>query len=247
MSVADLDLEVARLSGVLGERAGLAAIAAMLKAGYGRDRLAVVSSFGAESALLLAMVADIDAGLPVLFLDTGKHFPETLAYRDRLAAQLGLGDVRVITPDADALADADASGDLWSRDPDACCGLRKVAPLDRALAGFDAWITGRKRYHGGGRADLPVVEHDGHHIKLNPLAPYSADEIASEWERRGLPEHPLTASGYVSIGCAPCSVPAHRAQGARAGRWAGCAKTECGIHTRGATSSIASSARGASG
>ncbi len=194
-------------------------------------RIALVSSFGAESAVLLHMVAAIDPALPVIFLDTGKLFPETLAYRDALVARLGLADVRAARPEGAALAAADPAGRLWESDPDRCCALRKVAPLDRALAPFDAWISGRKRFQGGGRDGLDAVEFGTDwRIKINPLSQWSAADIAAYLARHDLPAHPLVAAGYRSIGCAPCTRPVRPDEAPRAGRWDGRAKTECGIH-----------------
>ncbi len=195
-------------------------------------RTAVVSSFGAESAVLLHLVAAVDPATPVLVLDTGKLFAETLAYRDALAARLGLTDVRSIAPDAAALATADPDGRLWARDPDACCALRKVEPLARALAPFAAWINGRKRFHGGDRSALPAIETVDGRTKVNPLADWSADDLDGYFEEHRLPRHPLWHLGYQSIGCEPCSAPALPGEGPRAGRWRGLGKTECGIHNR---------------
>ena len=193
-------------------------------------RFAIVSSFGADSAMLLALVAEIDRSVPVLFLDTGMHFPQTLAYRDDLAARLGLMDVRSVTPDPDAVAARDPQGELHRFIPDDCCALRKVAPLDRALAPFAAWATGRRRQQSAGRAALPFVETVGGRRKLNPLADWPAERIVAELARRGLPRHPLVTEGFASIGCAPCTRAVRPGEDARAGRWAGHAKTECGIH-----------------
>lgn len=201
-------------------------------------RIALVSSFGAEAALLLHMVARIEPDLPVLFLETGKHFPETLAYRDALVSALGLKDVRTLAPDPTALTASDPDGDLWRRAPDQCCALRKVAPLAAALVPFAAWISGRKRFHGGARAGLPVLEAEGSRIKVNPLAPWSAADLEGEFRARGLPRHPLVEAGYLSIGCAPCTVPPVRADDRRSGRWAELAKTECGIHLSLTSSSL---------
>jgi phosphoadenosine phosphosulfate reductase len=194
-----------------------------------RGRIALVSSFGAESASLLHMAAAIDPELPVIFIDTDKHFAQTLEYRDLLAEKLGLRDLRVIAPDAEEVRAEDPKGDLWKRDPDACCALRKVRPNERALKGFDAWISGRKRHHGSIRAHLPVVEHDGLHFKVNPLVTWTPKEINAYVRAHDLPAHPLVAEGYPSIGCWPCTSPAEGTD-ARAGRWAGSGKTECGIH-----------------
>ena len=194
-------------------------------------RIAAVSSFGAESAVLLHMLAEADPSVPVIFLDTGKLFPETLRYRDTLVARLGLTDVRSARPDAAHLTRVDPDGQLWQDDPDLCCWNRKVEPLEEALNGFAAWITGRKRMHGGSRAGLDLVESgpDGR-IKINPLASWNAADIAGYFARHDLPRHPLVAAGYRSIGCAPCTAAIADGEAPRAGRWSGTGKTECGIH-----------------
>ena len=171
----------------------------------GRERLAVVSSFGTESAALLKVVADVDPAIPVVFLDTGWLFEETLAYRDTLMATLGLRDVRSIKPLEATLSREDPDRELWFSDPDACCRIRKVEPLARALAPFSAWINGRKRFQGGARAEIPVVEDDGTKLKFNPFANVSREEIEAIYNMAKLPPHPLVASGYLSVGCMPCS------------------------------------------
>jgi phosphoadenosine phosphosulfate reductase len=193
-------------------------------------RIAVVSSFGAESAVLLALVAEVDAKTPVFFVDSGQHFAETLAYRDELARVLGLADVRTVALLADERAAQDPQGELWKYDPDACCRLRKVNPLDRALAPFEAWITGRKRHQALTRVALPVRERVDGKVKLNPLAAWSAAQIEAEMVRRNLPRHALSQAGYPSIGCAPCTRAVAEGEDPRSGRWAGTGKTECGIH-----------------
>ena len=197
----------------------------------GRDKLALVSSFGTESAALLKVMADVDPAIPVVFLDTGWLFEETLAYRDTLIAKLGLRDVRSIKPLEQALTREDPDRELWFSDPDACCRIRKVEPLARALAPFSAWINGRKRFQGGLRAELAVVEDDGAKLKFNPFANVAREEIEAIFQRANLPQHPLVASGYRSVGCMPCSSRTATDEDARAGRWRGRAKTECGIHT----------------
>ncbi len=193
-------------------------------------RIALVSSFGAESAALLHLVAEIDPATPVIFLETGKHFAQTISYRKKMAERLGLSDVRDIRPAAETVAASDPGGDLWKRDADACCNLRKVEPLAGALDGFDAWITGRKQFHGGGRIALPAFEASGAHIKVNPLIRWSPDDIAAYDGKHDLPAHPLVAQDYPSIGCWPCTHPVAAGDDIRAGRWRGAAKTECGIH-----------------
>jgi phosphoadenosine phosphosulfate reductase len=193
-------------------------------------RIAVVSSFGAESAVLLALVADIDPATPVLFVDTGQHFGDTLAYRDTLARRLGLTDVRSAGPTQAELADNDPGAELWRYDPDACCRFRKVMPLERALSPFDAWVTGRKRHQALTRVALPLVEQVDGRTKINPLAHWTAARIEAEMVRRDLPRHPLSLAGYPSIGCATCTRAVAAGEDPRSGRWAGTGKTECGIH-----------------
>jgi phosphoadenosine phosphosulfate reductase len=195
-----------------------------------RGRIAAVSSFGAESAVILALIAEIDPAMPVIFLDTGWHFAETIAYRDRLAGLLGLTNLLSVTPTTADLQREDPDNRLHSSDPDRCCNIRKVLPLERALAGYDAWITGRKRYHGGERSRLDVIEDVDGRFKINPLAGWTQAQIAAEFRARKLPLHPLVAQGYPSIGCAPCTAQAAANDRIRSGRWIDSAKTECGIH-----------------
>ncbi|MGJ4881134.1 MULTISPECIES: phosphoadenylyl-sulfate reductase [unclassified Bradyrhizobium] len=224
------EIPVAALDAALRTAAPHEVIAAALAA-IGRERLAVVSSFGTESAALLKVTSDVDPAIPVIFLDTGHMFAETLAYRDRLIEILGLQDVRSMKPDAAALEREDADNDLWFSDPDACCRIRKVEPLARALAPFAAWINGRKRFQGGLRAAIPVVEQDGVRVKFNPFANVTREEIAAIYRSANLPQHPLVAAGFRSIGCMPCTSRADSGEDERAGRWRGRDKTECGIHT----------------
>jgi len=205
-------------------------IAAALEA-VGRERLALVSSFGTESAALLKVMADVDPAIPVIFLDTGWLFEETLAYRDTLISRLGLSDVRSIKPLEVTLSREDPNRELWFSDPDACCRIRKVEPLKRALAPFQAWINGRKRFQGGLRVTIPVVEQDGARLKFNPFANVSREQIEAIYALAELPPHPLAASGFLSVGCMPCTSRTSPDEDARAGRWRGRAKSECGIHT----------------
>nr|WP_246820355.1 phosphoadenylyl-sulfate reductase [Bradyrhizobium iriomotense] len=220
----------AELDRALRDASPAEVIAAALKT-VGREKLALVSSFGTESATLLKVMVDVDPAIPVIFLDTGWLFEETLAYRDTLIAALGLKDVRSIKPAEESLSREDPDRDLWFSDPDACCRIRKVEPLARALKPFDAWLNGRKRFQGNVRADIPVVEDDGARLKFNPFANVSREELEAIFVRAKLPRHPLAASGFLSVGCMPCTSRAAEGEDARAGRWRGRAKTECGIHT----------------
>jgi phosphoadenosine phosphosulfate reductase len=198
---------------------------------FGREKLALVSSFGTESAALLKVMADVDPAIPVIFLDTGWLFEETLAYRDTLTAKLGLSDVRSIRPLEETLRRQDPERELWFSDPDACCRIRKVEPLARALKPFAAWINGRKRFQGGLRAEIAVVEQDGARLKFNPFANVSHEMIEAIYKTADLPPHSLVANGFRSVGCMPCTSRADANEEARAGRWRGRPKSECGIHT----------------
>ncbi|MGA7073181.1 MAG: phosphoadenylyl-sulfate reductase [Bradyrhizobium sp.] len=218
------------LDGVLHQASPSEVIESALRI-VGRERLALVSSFGTESAALLKLMADVDPAIPVIFLDTGWLFEETLAYRDRLIAALGLQDVRSIRPLDEALQREDPNGELWFSDPDACCRIRKVEPLRRALTPFDAWINGRKRFQGGLRGAIPVVEADGLRLKFNPFANVTPADIAAIYAQAELPPHPLAVSGFLSVGCMPCSSRAQPDEDARDSRWRGRPKSECGIHT----------------
>ena len=195
-----------------------------------KGRVAAVSSFGSESAVLLDLVAAVDKDVPVIFINTQKIFGETLAYRDTLAEQLGFTDLRVFRPDPRLLAAKDATSLRWSYDPDGCCDLRKVEPLRRALAPFDAWISGRKGFQGAARAALPRFELDEGRLKINPLADWSKATIEAAFDAKKLPRHPLEAQGYPSVGCVPCTSQVQPGEDPRAGRWRGWDKTECGIH-----------------
>lgn len=204
--------------------------------------VAVVSSFGAESAVLLHLLAQVDKAIPVIFLETHKHFPETIAYRDALVAQLGLTHLLIVEPDMALLAAKDANELRWSWDPDGCCDIRKVQPLARALSAFDASISGRKGFQSATRAGLPRFEIDRTdaegRLKFNPLASWSAPDIAAYMASHDLPRHPLVDQGYPSIGCAPCTSRVAPGEDPRSGRWKGWDKVECGIHVPGSAGSI---------
>ncbi|MCL4135562.1 UNVERIFIED_CONTAM: hypothetical protein GTU68_065778 [Idotea baltica] len=179
---------------------------------------------------MLALIADVDPSLPIQFLDTGMHFPQTLDYRDEVIERLGLTGVVSTPPSETERKILDPKNNLWKTDTDACCALRKVRPLEPALAGYDAWITGRKRFHGGARLSLPVFEFTDGRYKVNPLASWTPEDVDLLIRQRNLPRHPLVAQGYPSIGCFPCTKPSDNAADPRAGRWAGQEKTECGLH-----------------
>lgn len=232
-------LSCSRLQTFYGQFDALQLLSAMINDEF-KGQVAVSSSFGAQSALLLALVAEVNPKTPVLFLDTQKHFPETLAYVEQLRELLKLEDVRMLKPDPDMATRTDPDGGLWNIQPNRCCWLRKVEPLDRHIAenGISAMITGRKAYQTRERAEMHTIELDDKNIyKINPLTRWSKEQIATEFERRNLPEHPLVAQGFLSIGCAPCTRSIKPGEDERAGRWAHTAtfpggeqKQECGLH-----------------
>lgn len=217
----------------LNERYRGAAAAELVEAAI-RDeftgRIALVSSFGSSAAVLLKLVAQADPATPVLFLDTGKHFGETLRYRDALVELLGLTGLRILAPLPEGIAEHDPKGMLWMKRPDRCCYLRKVEPLQRGLAGFDAWFTGRRRGQSANREAIEPFEADGARVKINPLYGWTQDDVDAFYEEHRLPRHPLEEDGFVSIGCLPCTDRVAPGEDARAGRWRGRGKTECGIH-----------------
>jgi len=193
-------------------------------------RIGLVSSFGTDAAVLLHMVSRIDPYVPVIFLDTWKHFPETLAYRDRLIEEFGLCNIQTVTPRPASLKADDPDGALHKRNPDLCCHVRKTLPMLSALRALDCWITGRKRTQAATRSDMELFEVQDRWIKANPLIDWTAADVAAYFADHGLPEHPLKAQGYLSVGCAPCTRAVQPGEDPRAGRWADSDKTECGIH-----------------
>lgn len=193
-------------------------------------KVAMVSSFGAESVVLLHMIAQVDPDAPILFIDTEMLFPETLQYQKDVAEHLGLTNVQVIKPSRAELLEKDVDGILHTIDTDACCALRKTQPLDDALKDYDGWITGRKRYQSGQRSALPIFEKSGDKVKINPLADWDAPKLAAYIEEHKLPKHPLVERGFQSLGCAPCTTKTKAGEDPRAGRWRGQDKSECGIH-----------------
>lgn len=199
--------------------------------------VATVSSFGGESVVLLHLLAEVDRNIPVLFLETGKHFAETIEYRDAVAERLGLRSLQILTPDEADIIAKDETGLRWSYDPDGCCEIRKVKPLGKALANFDASFTGRKSFQSSTRANLPRFELDNSdtagRLKINPLIDWSAEDIATYMQEHDLPRHPLVERGFPSIGCEPCTHKVAPGEDPRSGRWKGWDKTECGIHKPG--------------
>ena len=230
MAIEKPEETVARLNAELRGKSPQEIIRAAIRE-FGR-RLTYVSSFGAESAAMLSLIAEVDADMPIVFIDTGMHFQQTLQYRDSLSTLLGLTDVRTFHPVKEEVKAVDPKGVLNKTDPNACCEVRKVRPLGPALEGFDAWITGRKRFHGGGRAHLPAVEFFEGRFKVNPLAEQTQEDVELLVKARDLPKHPLVADGYPSIGCWPCTVRPVDPNDIRSGRWVGFTKEECGLHLK---------------
>jgi phosphoadenosine phosphosulfate reductase len=228
--------QAARLNALLGDATPQQIIAASVRE-FG-DEIAAVSSFGADSAVLLHMIAEVDPDLPILFLDTGKHFGETLEYRDALAADLGLRRLEIVHPKAEVLSARDPDGLLHKASTDACCDIRKVEPMARAVEPYSAWLTGRKRFQAATRGELPAFEAVGERARINPLARWTTADLADYMRRHALRENPLVAYGYLSIGCFPCTQPVQPGEDARSGRWAGQAKIECGIHLPGLDQSL---------
>jgi len=193
-------------------------------------RIGLVSSFGTEAAVLLHMVSRIDPYVPVIFLDTWKHFPETLTYRDQLIEQLGLCNIQTVTPRPAGVDADDPDGDLHKANPDLCCHVRKTLPMLAALRSLDCWITGRKRGQADTRTEIDLFEIQDRWIKVNPLIDWDRDQTDAYYEAHALPRHPLMQQGYLSVGCAPCTRAVKPGEDPRAGRWADSEKTECGIH-----------------
>lgn len=194
-------------------------------------RVALVSSFGAESVVLLHLVSVLAPETPVMFIDTRMLFAETLDYQREVAEKLHLCDIRTIRAAQPRVAFEDPDGTLHQFSTDACCAVRKVEPLERALGEFDGWITGRKRYQGAARGTVEFFEAEGEtRIKVNPLAHWGREDLEEYMINNRLPRHPLVARGYPSIGCAPCTTPVAPGEDPRAGRWRNTEKTECGIH-----------------
>lgn len=192
--------------------------------------LALVSSFGAESVALLHLSAMVNRDVSVLFIDTEMLFAQTLVYQQEVAERLGLRNLRILRNTDTSKEDPQRR--LHETDPDACCALRKTQPLQSALRAHGGWITGRKRFQSGQRAELPFfeVEANTSRIKVNPLAYWQPGDVADYIAENRLPRHPMVAQGYPSIGCAPCTSPVSAGEDPRKGRWRDSDKDECGIH-----------------
>ncbi|MGH3917057.1 MAG: phosphoadenylyl-sulfate reductase [Pseudonocardiaceae bacterium] len=193
-------------------------------------RFAVASSM--QDAVLVHLVSQVAPGVDVLFLDTGYHFAETMGTRDAVAASHDINLITLTPRQSVAEQDAEYGPKLHARNPDLCCGLRKVAPLDRALADYDAWATGVRRVEAPTRAATPVVSYapQRRKVKLAPLATWSDQDVDDYIAEHAILLNPLLSVGYPSIGCAPCTRAVIAGEDLRAGRWAGSGKTECGIH-----------------
>lgn len=224
-----LQSKVEHLTEMHGDKTALELLRVMIEEEF-VGKIAAVASFGADSAILLHLIATISKGTPVIFLETGKHFPETLEYREHLVSHFGLTNVRDEKPVASQITEDDPTGELWKINTDYCCYLRKVLPLERSLDPFDAWITGRKRFQSESREKLASIELVGEQIKINPLAGWHSAQLKEYFVSLDLPKHPLSVRGYPSIGCAPCTKPVEAGEDERSGRWADSDKTECGIH-----------------
>jgi len=200
---------------------------------FGPD-IAFATGFGAEGCVLVAMLSNIRPGARIFYLDTDLLFPETYALRDRLEARFGVRFERRATLVSLSNQAAEYGERLWDRQPDLCCRLRKVEPLKEMLHGLRAWVTAIRRDQSPARAHIGLVERDEKFglIKINPLAAWSARDVWNYIATYDVPYNPLHDHGYLSIGCAPCTTPVQIGEDARAGRWRGTSKTECGIHLK---------------
>lgn len=201
-----------------------------------RPRIALTTSFGGGAGLVLAhMLASVAPDVPVILINTGFLFPETLALKETYARRFGLRIVEVHPRLSPQEQERQFGPALWSRDPDLCCHLRKVEPMERVLAGLDAWITGLRREQSHTRAHVRVLEwHESQGrplLKVNPLAHWTRAQVEAYLHQHDLPQNPLLIRGYRSIGCTHCTRPVAEGEAERAGRWWGHEKTECGLHT----------------
>ncbi|MDB2414958.1 phosphoadenylyl-sulfate reductase [Rickettsiales bacterium] len=203
-------------------------------------KVALMSAFNPEDVILSYWLSEFAPSTPILFLDTKKHFPETLRYKDAIVKQLGLKDVRVFEPKEELINNIDKDGELWKYQVNRCCWLRKVEPIERGIkeGGFNILITGRRIEQTPERTDMKFIEEDSEkgQIKINPLMNWTRDERDDYMKEHNLAHHPLYDLGYLSIGCAPCTTPIFAGENERAGRWRHTktgedkGKTECGLH-----------------
>nr|WP_280413293.1 phosphoadenylyl-sulfate reductase [Nocardia asiatica] len=186
-----------------------------------------------QDGVLVHLAAGVRAGVDVLFLDTGYHFAETIGTRDAVEAVYGVNVINVRPEHTVTEQDQLLGKDLFAREPNECCRLRKVVPLQKSLAGYNAWVTGIRRVEAPTRANAPLISFDEAFglVKINPIAPWSDEEMQDYIEKHGILVNPLVEEGYPSIGCAPCTRKPEPGSDPRSGRWAGLAKTECGLHT----------------
>ena len=226
-------LEGQKIADLLNEKYATASAKEIVRAACSEvfpDRIAAVSSFGAEAAVLLHLISQVAPSTPIIFLETRKHFDETIEYRDAIVERLGLQILVSAFPGAPDLKADDPDGELYGRDTDRCCHVRKTLPMMRALRPYSAYFTGRKRFQTLERGSMQPFEVYGRWVRVNPLWTWDASKVQSHFEEHDLPKHPLVARNYLSVGCAPCTQPVKDGDDERAGRWSGSDKTECGIH-----------------
>ena len=195
-----------------------------------KKKMVYVCSFGTESAIILHMVSEIDKSLPIILLNTNYLFKETIEYKDYLINKFKFSNFKEIYPSIKDLKINDSEGKLWKEDPDLCCNIRKVLPLQKELKKYDAWVSGRKSYHAGERTNLKFFEYINEKIVVNPLANVNRNFVDSYFKKHDIERHPLFESGYLSLGCTHCTVKTSMIDSPRSGRWADKIKTECGIH-----------------
>ena len=195
-----------------------------------KKKMVYVCSFGTESAIILHMVSEIDRSLPIILLNTNYLFKETIEYKDYLISKFKFSNFKEISPSIEDLNINDTKGTLWKENPDLCCNIRKVLPLQKELQKYEAWISGRKSYHEGERTNLKFFEYINEKIVVNPLANVNRNFVDSYFKKHDIERHPLFESGYLSLGCTHCTVKTSMIDSPRSGRWADKIKTECGIH-----------------
>ena len=194
------------------------------------DKITYICSFGSESAIILNMISKINKNFPIFLLNSNFLFPETIDYKNDLIDRLKLVNCKDIYPDKVSLKKNDPNNNLWEKNIDKCCNLRKVIPLELKLKEFNAWISGRKSYHQGERSELKAFEFLNGKVVVNPLVNLNKNEVDEYFEKNDLPKHPLVKEGFMSIGCIQCTSKTVDPNNIRSGRWKNSVKTECGIH-----------------